>query len=338
MMTKREDTRRHIIAYLKAEKLTDWRRLTVIGSETPRFLYGSKDIGVFRREVVPKSVLWVVAGSPNRWGPQLVARLEIEKSGAIGDPALGVSADLLRHFRAYDWIVVGHPTRSKFFGHNDAGRALADTWVQRKAGPVRLGDTAGFQAGKPGQELQRPVLVCPGKEGPLQAVADRAGRSVFVSYKWRNRGEGSSEARERLRKILAFAHALAEEGVPVWLDRLASPRSAALEVVRRHQEDLKKLLAYGYRRCRAVVAVGSSDYGTPGVAANWTAMEWNGDLFGDTPPKSFPRVVWRLGGGPPPALTGVCHVIDQPDPVLAAKELRAWLAAQPPEVSCEKRE
>jgi hypothetical protein len=158
---------------------------------------------------------------------------------------------------------------------------------------------------------------------PLDELAGSAGRSVFLSWKWRD------NARRR-RLIREFTRALAEQDVMVWFDLLAFPMSPALEKVREDHDRLEKLLKYGFERCKAVVAVGTRNYGEltttiPGNR-NWTKREWRGTIV---PGKRIKRVVYPFDEELPAILEDADHCLVSRSPRRAARELREYLDSLP---------
>lgn len=327
-----------VVAYVQRKKITDWKRITLTRKGGPKFVYGSDDPGVFRSEVCSGSTLWIVSSLPFGWPPEMVARLNIMRMAKKDDPKLRVHPDLLRHFK-YDWIAVGDPKSSKFFGHNDASRALLHTVFSRKYGLVRLGNNSDLWQATYGSKLQRPALVAEaGKSearlrssgaGPLEELASSSSKSIFISWKWTD-----NDNRQRL--ILDFAHGLARQGMMVWLDILALPKARALDVVQKDAPKLEKLLRYGYQECLAVVAVGSQNYGkkSAGSAKNWTLREWTGSII---PGKKMLRVVYPLDSVISDILSSADYWLRNKGPEDAALELNRWLdTRQKPNKSMER--
>ncbi len=281
----------HAIAYVQRKRITDWKRL-VLTHTTPAFVYGSNDSRVFAK--LPKgSILWIVSSIPGR-SPELVARLEVAKVRCRQCPELGVNENLLRHFKEFKWIATG-TSNSRFFGYNDAGPALMKTVFERTTGETwRLPNPAGGWQSRYGSLLQRPTLLhitITGKAGrrplsPLEKLAASADHSVFISWKWK----------DHVKSVpLNLAHALAEQGVMVWLDHLALPDSRALKKIQKDKDRLERLLRYGYRQCKYLLAIDSKNYGnaSPGSAKNWTLREWNGSI---APRARLDRICFRPSG------------------------------------------
>ena len=80
------------------------------------------------------------------------------------------------------------------------------------------------------------------------------------------------------------------------MDVLAFPPSIALRTtVNLDPELTRRLLRYGYERCKGLLAIDTKNYGTKGIKGNWTEMEWTGNLEAGKPlsPPPF-RWVYRF--------------------------------------------
>lgn len=310
----------HVVCYVRRNIITDWKRLVVTHAE-PAFVYGSNDDRVFGRYLNSGGILWVVASIP-KYSPELVARIKVRKVVSSKDVSslaiLGVSSRLLRHFQQFKWIAVGEGD-SEFFGHNFASDVLLRTPFVRRGGARLLDEQATQWSGHIGAMLQRPALVYT-NEHPgaafLENLAERARRSVFISWKW------ADNSRITIRNL---AYDLAREGIVVWLDQLALPASKALDKVVSDSEVLRRLLRYGYTRCQTVLAVESKNYGiqTPGSDRNWTMDEWSGSLKRDNPPET---IVYSQNGVSTGLVTSLCkRRLASRDTQSAAKELSTYL-------------
>ncbi|MCP5041002.1 MAG: hypothetical protein GY944_08215 [bacterium] len=321
-MTRPKKAKRDVLAWVTPDKLTDWRRITLTRGTHPEFIYGSSDPEEFRDSVGKGTRLWVFACQKRRC-PMLVARLVVKQCGPRLSSGLRVSEGIRRHYRAFEWIAVGDPKKSEFFAHNDAGAALAATVVERKTGLARLGGRRATWHVSDYQKLRRPTavarkgerdgcVVSPGTDN-LDALATRARRSVFISWKW-------NDNTRRRGLIREFAHALAQEGVMAWLDLFAIPMSPALRKVQRHQDRLEKLLKYGYRRCNAVVAIGTPNFGTqsPCSRRNWTKREWTGAIAAR---RQIRRFVYPLDPDLPAMLSDPRFHLEHDSPQAAARAL-----------------
>ncbi len=287
---------RHLVAYVRTSRLTDWKRRALQHSQDaghPVFLYRS-DHEVFGRHARPGAVLWIIESHPGR-GPSLAARLDIagrihgvirievlEQSGEIGG-----ALELLPSFeygRGKRWYAVGDPETSRFFGFNDISHALLATSFEARV-PWAPNETAWKPAY--GRTFISPRLVAPGGESQLAAAARRlAERSVFVSWKHGDFGDGLDG------RIPALAGALAAAGLDCWWDQRALPSSPALERLRGKPDLLGALLDDGLRRARCVLAVGSTNYGEPSASdpsRNWTRNEWF---------RAHARLTWAGWGRP----------------------------------------
>jgi hypothetical protein len=287
-------------------------------------VYGSNDDQIFAREVCKGTTLWIVASLPKNRPPELIARLAVEKMTSWNDIDLGLECDIRRHFCRWDWIArCGED--SEFFGHNNAGKALLELMFGKKSAPWILSPQGKRWLGRYGSKLQGPTLVAP--EGskcqrrtsrgiePLKELSCSADRSVFLSWKW------VDEADE---EMVEFAYALADLGFMPWLDLLALPRAKALNRVQKEADKLERLLKYGYRRSRAVIAVGTNNYGeiSPNSLRNWTLGEWENEI---APEQNPLRVVY-----PRTCVPACCEetradkVLAEFEPKKAAAEFAQW--------------
>ena len=307
----------HVLAFVRRDLITAWKHITLSDREGPTFVYGSSNTSVFHAKLKAGDVLWVVSSLlPQGWPPELVARLEVTQQAPKGHPSLEVSSWLQEKFdRKY--LAVGDPDASWFYGHNDASAALLNTVFAGPDGPFRPGDGRGPWQSRYGSLLRWPVLIAEGGATALQALADSSSCSVFLSYKW-------CDHASRPDFIFAFAHALARQGVMTWLDHLALPDSTALDEIVQDAVDLRRLLEYGYKRCKAIVAVGTENYGKQSKDSdeNWTLREWEGALAPDHPIK---RIVYPLGEVGGQVLDSADHLLRSRDPEDAAHEVRRLL-------------
>jgi hypothetical protein len=306
------------IAYVQRKRITDWKRL-VLTHHAPAFVYGSNDDRVFRT-LPPKAALWIVSPVPRR-SPELVAKLHLEKVRCRQCPDLGVSKDLLQHFREFKWIAKG-TDKSRFFGHNDAAPVLLNTVFESSSGSAwKLADDGALWKSEYGKRLQRPTkLSIPKGNGgkrerrqrlPLEKLAAGADQSIFISWKWKDHPK---------RLPLCLAHELARRGFMVWLDHLALPDSRALKKVQKDKDKLERLLRYGYRQCAYLMAIESKDYGNPSPksAKNWTLREWKGTLARGT---KLRRVCFRpKGSKKSPHISSDINRLKAHDPEEAAQE------------------
>jgi hypothetical protein len=200
--------------------------------------------------------------------------------------------------RLFDFIAIGHPTQSRFYGYNNASRALLSLTLQW----VRTTRTLSGEAPCPqgtctwhssfAAPLNRPALVVSDPQ-PLEGLARAASRSIFISWKRRD----NWKRRKQVRKLI---YALADQGMFAWLDIFAFPPSIALSQKVDPDADLiSRLLRYGYQRCNGLLALETSNYGAPGILDNWTEMEWMGRFDPNTPPTPLPfRAVYRFESSP----------------------------------------
>ena len=281
------------VAYVQRKRITDWKRL-VLTHPTPAFIYGSNDDRVFRK--LPKgAVLWIISSIP-RSSPELVAKLQVDKVRCRQCPDLGISKELLRHFKEFRWIAKC-TSNSKFFGHNDAGPTLLKTVFESSTGKAwRLADNKTQWKSEYGLRLQRPTKLKIPKthirkkgrqyQSQLEKLADREKQSIFISWKWKDHPE-------RLPHFLA--RELAINKFMVWLDHLALPDSRALKCVQKDKDKLEQLLRYGYKQCAYLIAIESKDYGmqSPKSEKNWTLREWKGTI---APRKKLKRICFRPEG------------------------------------------
>ena len=293
----------HVVAYVQRSKITDWKRLMNPGEGQPfPFIYGSRDGNVFDQYVKEGAVLWVFSATPDKRPPSLVAKLHV--IGRADDPdgeSYGVPPGVLRAFRKeingrrlFDFIAVGHPTLSRFYGYNNASKALLSVTLKW----VRTTRTLSGEAPCPqgtcswhssfAAPLNRPALVVSDPQ-PLEDLARAASRSIFISWKRRDNWTRRPQVRE-------LVYALADQGLFAWLDVFAFPPSIALSQKVDPDADLiNRLLRYGYQRCNGLLALETSNYGKPGILGNWTEMEWMGKFDPDQPPNPLPfRAVYRF--------------------------------------------
>lgn len=291
------DGRPHVVAYVSRSKITDWKRLMNprTGKAFP-FVYGSNDENVFAATVKEGSVLWVIGATPDDRPPSLIARLNvIGRLDAPGEPTFGVPGGVVRTFRKkFKYIAVGDSSESRFYGYNNASRALLGVvlkWVDNER--TLSGDKPcpqGTCIWKPSYAtpLNRPATIVSAPR-PLIDLHAAADRCVFISWK-------RSDNWTRRASVRKLAYALADEGIFVWLDVLAFPPSIA----RRTKMDpdsqlIQRLLNYGYKRCKGLLAIETEEYGKKGISGNWTEMEWTGTLDADELPCPPPfRWVYRF--------------------------------------------
>jgi hypothetical protein len=275
----------HVVLYMKRKFLLRWKRIVLI-PDKPAFLYGSSDDTVFARRVGSGTTLWIVSPGPDKRRPVLVATMEVDRLAEIkcgkAHPDLGVRPEILNRFvqEGYRWIASGPEKAGAYYGYNEAGEALRKTtfglgkpWTLSQRGDVWInGFYRCFQGPR---AVAAKSLVAGVGSGikPLQSLAGTAQHSVFISYKW---GDGVK------RKVRAFTLALAKNGFMPWLDTFAFPRAGYSREFKRDPDRLEKLLRYGYKRCKAVIAIGTPHYGemTPKKGnKNWTEREWSGELW-----------------------------------------------------------
>jgi hypothetical protein len=314
-----------VVCYVQRKRISDWKRL-VLTHKKSAFIYGSNDERVFASKLKPGSLLWVVSSIPHR-PPELVARLEINVVAQRNDPKLKISKKLLSHFREFNWIAKG-TSKSEFFGHNNATKALLETVYLNSAGqPWILSNNAKHWHSKFGIKLFRPALICPksvimgnriaqgGKY--FQELADTKNRAIFISWKWSDNTEDS---------VLQLAYELAKQNFMPWLDLLALPRARALKKVQQDAPKLERLLRYGYRQSVAVLAIQSEHYRikTTGSAKNWTQREWAGSV---APRKRIIRIVYQPKGANHATFEPVPDIrLDSHNPVAAAHELLSYFS------------
>jgi len=297
----------HVVAYVQRSKITDWKRLMDPGAGQPfPFIYGSRDSNVFAKFVKEGSVLWVFSATPDGRPPSLVARLHvIGRADDVGGETYGVPPGVLRAFRKeingrrlFDFIAVGHPTESRFYGYNNASKALLSLnlkWVHTLRtlsgeAPCPRG-TCNWHSSY-AAPLNRPALVVSDPK-PLEDLDHAAARSIFISWKRRD----NWKRRKEVRKLV---YTLADQGLFAWLDVFAFPPSIALsEKVDPDADLISRLLQYGYQHCNGLLALETRNYGTPGILGNWTEMEWLGKFDSDTPPCPRPfRAVYSFESSP----------------------------------------
>ena len=137
----------HVIAYLSRPRLPVWKRITVARTDQPQFIYSSNDERVFLNEVVSGCTLWVISIPIDGWPPELTARIKVVDRGvsdskklqefrlrfpklkAISD--IDADPELIAYYPEYI-IVVGDSAQSRFFGHNNAEKAVLNLALQRK--------------------------------------------------------------------------------------------------------------------------------------------------------------------------------------------------------------
>lgn len=293
----------HIVAYVQRSKITDWKRLMDPGpGKAFPFVYGSRDSNVFAEYAKEGAVLWVIGATPDDRPPSLVAKLHV--IGRVDDPSgktYGVPPSVLRAFRKerknkkpFKYIAVGHPKHSRFYGYNNASRALLSLvlkWVyEPRTLSGELPCSRGTCTWKPSYAtpLNRPALVVSDPK-PLEDLDRAAAHSIFISWKRHDNWE-------RRKSIRELAYALADEGLFAWLDLFAFPPSIALRTkLDPNAELIERLLRYGYIRCKSLLALETANYGKKGIKGNWTEKEWTGKLDGDKPPCPPPfRAVYRF--------------------------------------------
>lgn len=291
----------HVVAYVSCSKVTDWKRLMNprTGKAFP-FVYGSNDENVFDATVKTDSVLWVISATPDDRPPSLVARLNvIGRLDHSGKETFGIPEAVACTFRRkYKYIAVGDSNESRFYGYNNASRALLGVvlkWVHEERTlseekPCPQGTCIWKQSYA--MPLNRPATIL-GDPKPLIDLHAGAERCVFISWKRRD----NWARRAGIRKL---AYALADEGIFVWLDVLVFPPSIALRTKVDPDSDLiKHLLNYGYKRCKGLLAIETRGYGTKGISGNWTEMEWTGNLDPDESPCPPPsRWIYRFDESP----------------------------------------
>jgi hypothetical protein len=291
------DVAPHILAHVNLSKVTDWKRLMnpPTGKAIP-FVYGSNDGNVFAEMVREGSVLWVISATPDRRPPSLVAKLDV--IGRLDDAAgetFGIPASVRHAFmKRFKYIAVGDPEASRFYGYNNASRALLSLvlkWVRRER---TLSEQLPYPQGtciwRPSYAtpLNRPAGIV-GDATPLIDLHRAAVRCVFIS--WKRKDNWSRRA-----SIRRLAYALADEGLFVWLDVLAFPPSIALKMkVDPDARLIRRLLRYGYEQCKGLLALETAAYGSKGLKANWTLKEWNGKFEKNRPARPLPfRAVYRF--------------------------------------------
>jgi hypothetical protein len=314
----------HVVAYVQRARITDWKRLMDPGEDQPfPFIYGSRDGNVFAEYVKQGTVLWVFSATPDGRPPSLVAKLHV--IGRADDPdgeSYGVPPGVLRAFRKeingrrlFDYIAVGHPTLSRFYGYNNASKALLSLTLKWVHTPRTLSGEAPCPQGTCTWQssfaapFNRPALVVSDPK-PLEDLAHAASCSIFISWKRRDNWKRRKGVRE-------LVYALADQGLFAWLDVFAFPPSIALsQKVDPDAELINRLLRYGYQRCNGLLALETSNYGAPGILGNWTEMEWMGKFDPDQPPTPLPfRAVYRFESSPVSAKLvrdNDCLITDQP--------------------------
>ena len=228
--------------------------------------------------------------------------------GRADDPdgeTYGVPPSVLRAFRKehkgrrlFDYLAVGHPQHSRFYGYNNASPALLSLtlkWVHKtrtlSGEPACPQGTCTWQSSY-ATPLNRPALVVSDTK-PLEDLHRAAAHSIFISWKRRD----NWKRRKRVREL---AYALADEGLFAWLDVFAFPPSIALTKKVDPDADLiDRLLRYGYERCQGLLALETTNYGVQGILGNWTEMEWTGQFDPQVPPCPPPfRAVYRFESSP----------------------------------------
>lgn len=270
--------KKNVVCYVQRARITSWKRLVFQGKE-PLFIYGSKDQLVFKN-LKKNDNLWIISSIPNR-PPELVAHLVIQIVAPYGDSKLKISEENLKPYREFKWIARGNK-ESKFFGHNDATNALLNTiFCNPKGKPRILSDNKSKWQGQFGKKLQKPTLIYPkgimfnNQVSPgatlFEKIESHLEHSIFISYKW-------NDHIKRLARSLAYN--LAEKGYMAWLDQLALPMTRSSKNINPDEVLLERLLQYGYKHSRFVMAIDSKNYGkaTNDHKQNWTLKEWSGEL------------------------------------------------------------
>ena len=291
----------HVVAYVSRSKVTDWNRLM-----NPRtckafpFVYGSNDKNVFAATVKAGSVLWVISATPDDRPPSLLAKLNvIGRLDDSNEETFGVPEAVARTFRSkYDYIAVGDSNGSRFYGYNNASCALLGVvlkWVREErtlSGEQPCPQGTCIWKSSYAVPLNRPASIVSDPK-PLIDLHAGAEKCIFISWK-------RSDNWTRRASIRKLAYALADEGISVWLDGLAFPPSIALRTKVDPDSDLiKRLLNYGYKHCKGLLAIETKAYGTKGISANWTEMEWTGNLDADKSPCPPPfRWIYRFDESP----------------------------------------
>ena len=287
----------HVVAYVSRSKITDWKRLMSprTGKAFP-FIYGSNDENVFAPMVKEGSVLWVIGASPDERPPSLVARMNV--IGRLDPPreeTFGIPEAVVRTFRKkFDYIAVGDSSKSRFYGYNNASHALLGLvlkWVHKErtlSGEKPCPQETCVWKPSYATPLNRPATIVSDPK-PLFDLNARADRCVFISWK---RSDNWTR-RESIRKL---AYALADAGLFTWLDVLAFPPSISRKTKMDPDAKLvQRLLNYGYKRCKGLLAIETKEYGEMGISGNWTEMEWTGNLDTDKTPCPPPfRWVYRF--------------------------------------------
>lgn len=319
----------HVVAYVQRKRISDWKRGVLYG-RNPLFVYGSSDEYVFARKLRRNSTLWVVSSLPDERPPELVAKLVITSSGKLDAFANRLDWRVLCRFREFKWLALASGRLSRFFGNNDASRALLQTFFRRASGSPMLGEGKKRWSSQYGIKLLRPAEIIPegeiigGKKSPgaeplkkLEKLA--AEKSVFISYKW------CDNDRDFVRR---FAYALVKEGFVPWLDILALPQALALEKIQQDAPLLEKLLRYGYKHCRAIIALGTKRYGesSHGSAKNWTWRELSGQVAPGV--KLFKVLYPRKGKISTRVSDSTDAILTSKNPERAAKEFTTLFAAR----------
>lgn len=238
--------------------------------------YIFRDVGAWKKFAEKDTTLWVV-GLSIEGHPTLEAVIKIEET----------------YFREIDGEeyrgVVGQKPSSRFFGLNDAEKAMSQIAFHPASGKTwRLAPTQPENAwsSQHGRRLQNPMRIAqPGLRvgddfisvgvDPLVELANSARkRSVFISYKYDDLDE--QRAREFLDQL---AVELTKKKITVWLDRVALVGTGGQKIKQESNTTLTGLLMQGLRQCPVVLGIWSRHYGTPSRidGKNWTRTEWSGN-------------------------------------------------------------
>jgi hypothetical protein len=320
---------RHIVSYVQRKRITDWKRI-VFSEAEPFFVYGSNDDRVFEPYLSSGGTLWVFSSIPKH-APELVARLDVRQVVKRTEAMASLSPSIIHRFREFRWIALARRS-SKFFGYNDAARALQTLKFERASGEDwSLPHTNKRWESRHGSYFfRRPQLVAaPTVDGatapggvprPLAELEAQAARTVFISWKWQDTPRAV---------VRNFAHELAAREHMPWLDQLALPPARAHRKLREDPTILERLLKYGYGQATALVGLETPQYGTktPGSRRNWTLREWTGAIS-EKPPAN--RIAVAIGGtGRSRLLADADHRVVAENPKQAARAVCAYLENAP---------
>ena len=267
----------HIIAYVRWEIISRWKRLMLKyscdGKST--LVYGSNDDRQFDHFAKEGAVLWIFA-SHHDYPPTLIAQLKnVERIDEIRNSTLppGLLSELkpLGRDKKYRFKVQGSQG-SCFYGHNDATLVLKELALLGKDGRIIKEADVSWNPRKHGNMLQRPHRIY--SPTPIQTFADKLQKhTVFISWKHCDVKGKKHENLKKRNYVKEFLKELNKNEFAVWVDELALPNYQP-----RTADDnlMNLLLRQGIKQSRVVIAVASDQYGCISLDStiNWTKQEW----------------------------------------------------------------